>query len=234
MNGGLAGRTPPAAMNPVLTLLSGVPNPAVVALSAFATIGAPPPPALDAPAAVARETPAVVAPAEIKSPFDRSFAIAGYGTSWAGSYAGAGVGGRIRIEPWTHFGIDLFGEALLVDTPHGLRHDHPIGFNLYVPLRLNEDWRFRPLLGMCVVASFIEAEKEGAPRADDVLVGAHAGAGVERAIGSRFSAFLEVQGSGWMGHDRAVQGWTGAVGNDLKPFAVAQAMLGLSAHLGSK
>ena len=35
-----------------------------------------------------------------------------------------------------------------------------------------------------------------------------------------------------MGHDRAVQGWTGAVGNEVQPFAVGQANLGLTFHLG--
>ncbi len=222
-------------MNPVLTLLPGFATPSVLALSAFTAVSAPASPVLEPPApAVTVEAPAPSAPTGSTSPFDRVFALAGYGTTWAGSYSGAGVGGRIRIEPWAHFGIDLFGEALVVESPHGLRHDHPIGFNLYVPLRFSDVWRFRPLLGMCVVASFIEPEQKGAPRADDVLVGAHAGAGIERALGSHFSAFLEVQGSGWMGHDRAVQGWTGAVGNDLKPFGIAQAMLGLSAHLGNK
>lgn len=210
-------------MNPLVALISVAPaTPAALPM---------PPPAMVAPAPA---DVAKAAPTEPTSPFDRVFAIAGYGTSWAGSYAGGGVGGRIRIEPFSRFGIDLFGEALIVQTPHGLRHDHPIGFNIYVPFRLDEVWRLRPLLGMCVVASFIEPEEKRAPRADDVLVGAHGGIGFERALGSHFSVFVEAQGSVWMGHDRAVQGWTGAVGNEMKPFAVAQAMLGVSAHLGRK
>lgn len=221
-------------MNPALTLFSALPFTPALAVSAGvanAALAMEPPPeraAVVAEASSPAPTPPVV------SPFDRVFGLGFYGTGWTGSYAGAGVGGRIRIEPWRYFGLDLFGEALLVQAPSGLRHDHPIGFNIYVPLRLDPLWRIRPLLGMCVVGSFIEAEQKGAPRADDVLVGAHAGAGVERALGSYFSVFAEVQGSVWMGHDRAVQGWTGAVGNDLRPFGVAQAMMGVSAHLGQK
>lgn len=211
-------------MNPALALaLVGIAAPAAVEPPAPAAVIAP------APADVVNATKAAA-----QSPFDSMFAIAGYGTSWAGSYAGGGVGGRIRIEPWARFGVDLFGEALIVQTPHGLRHDHPIGFNIYTPFRLDEVWRVRPLLGMCVVASFIEPEEKRAPRADDILVGAHGGVGFERALGSHFSVFMEAQGAVWMGHDRAVQGWTGAVGNEVKPFAVAQAMLGLSAHIGRR
>jgi len=229
-------------MNPALTLFSALPMPSALAFSAAmvstpaptATLDAPPsasPPALVA-GPVSAETASTPA---ITSPFERMFAIGAYGTGWAGSYSGGGVGGRIRIEPWRYFGIDLFGEALVVETPHGVRHDHPIGFNIYVPLSLSPEWRFRPLLGMCVVASFIEAEQQGAPRADDVLVGAHVGGGFERALGPYLSVFAEAQGSVWMGHDRAVQGWTGAVGNDLKPFGVGQLMLGVTAHvLGRK
>lgn len=181
---------------------------------------------LGASTARAAETP----PKAETTPFDRLFALGGYGTAWAGSYKGTGVGGRVRVEPWKFFGIDLFGEALVVESPHGFRHDHPFGFNIYTPIDLGEGFRFRPLLGMCFVASYVEPEEKSAPRADDLLVGAHAGVGFERALGSTFSAFAEVQGSYWLGHDRAVQGWTGAVGNDLTGFRVAQVMLGVSAH----
>lgn len=220
-------------MSPPLALLPLLPPQVALALALGAP--APMPATADAPLPAAVADAPTQAPAgPVKSPFSRMFAIAGYGTSWAGSYAGAGAGGRLRIEPWERLGLDLFTEALMVQTPHGLRHDHPFGFNVYVPFRFAEEWRIRPLLGMCFVASFIEPETKGAPRADDLLVGAHAGVGLERAMGSYFSAFVEVQGSGWMGHDRAVQGWTGAVGNEMKGYGVAQAMLGVSAHLGSK
>ena len=88
------------------------------------------------------------------SPFDRTFGISSYATGWHGAYGGVGVGGRLRYEAFPFLGLDLFGEALLVPVPHGLRHDHPVGFNLYVPFRVGQVVRLRPLLGMCVTPSF--------------------------------------------------------------------------------
>lgn len=168
------------------------------------------------------------------SPFDRMFGVGAYATGWAGAYGAYGVGGRVRVEPLSWLGVDLFGEAYLVTTPHGIRHDHPIGFNLYTPFRFGSVVRLRPLLGMCVVASFIEPTEPQAPRADDVLVGAHAGAGLEFALGSRVSLFAEAKAVVWVGHDRTVQGWTGAVGNQMQPFVVGQGQVGLTVHLGSR
>lgn len=188
---------------------------------------------LFASAAFAGEPPAVRAAREV-SPYERTFGVGAYATGWGGAYGGAGVGGRIRIEPWRFIGADLFGEALVVQAPSGVRHDHPVGFHLYVPIRFGERVRLRPLIGMCVVASFIEPNEPGAPRADDVLVGAHVGAGLDLALHSRLSFFAEAKGVVWMGHDRSVQGWTGAVGNEVQPFVVAQAQLGLMVHFGER
>ena len=169
-----------------------------------------------------------------RSPFDRTFGLATYATGWSGAYGGAGVGGRLRVEPWRFLGVDLFSEHLLVTSPTGLRHDHPIGFHLYTPVRLSEVVQLRPLLGMCVVFSAIEPEQRHAPRADDVLVGAHLGAGLDLSLHSRLSFFAEAKAVAWMGHDRSVQGWTGAVGNQVQPFLVAQAQLGFTVHLGER
>jgi hypothetical protein len=188
---------------------------------------------LIAPSVFAAEPPVVRATRE-PSPYERTFGVGAYATGWEGAYGGAGVGGRIRIEPWRFVGADLFGEALLVQAPSGLRQDHPIGFHLYLPVRFGERVRLRPFVGLCAVASFIEPSEPFAPRADDVLVGAHVGAGVDLALHSRLSFFAEAKGVLWMGHDRSVQGWTGAVGNQVQPFAVAQAQLGLMVHFGEQ
>jgi len=188
---------------------------------------------LAAPTALADAPPSVRA-ARSLSPYERTFGLGAYATGWHGAYGGYGVGGRIRVEPWRFLGVDLFGEALLVATPAGVRHDHPIGFHLYVPFSLTESVRLRPLLGMCVVASFIEPVEPRAPRADDVLVGAHLGAGLDVALHSRVSLFAEAKAVVWVGHDRSVQGWTGAVGNQVQPFVVGQAQVGLMVHLGER
>ncbi len=177
------------------------------------------------------DTVEVTTPAT-RSPFTRTFGLGAYATGWAGAYGGGGVGGRIRYEAFSFLGLDLFGEALIVPVAHGLRHDHPIGFNLFVPLRIGQVVRLRPLLGMCVTASFFHPEEPGAPRADTILVGAHAGGGLELALHDRLSFVLEAKAVAWFGNDRSVQGWTGAVGGDVKPFLLGQAQLGFTFHLG--
>lgn len=185
-------------------------------------------------ASLADEPPALVAGHHASSPFDRTFGFGAYATGWAGAYGAGGLGGRVRVEPWSRLGIDLFGEAYLVASPSGIRHDYPIGFNLYTPFRLGAVVRVRPMLGMCVVASFIEPSTPNAPRADDVLVGAHLGGGLELALHDRLSFFAEAKAVVWMGHDRTVQGWTGAVGGEVQPFVVGQGQIGLTVHLGSR
>ncbi len=172
------------------------------------------------------------APDAPRATFDENLGVGFYGTGWLGAYPGAGVGGRIRWEPFDLLGIDLFGEALLVENPGGggLRHDYPIGFNLFVPIDLGEHVRLRPLFGFCAVFSLIEPASEGAPRADDVLFGIHGGAGVEWSPLRHFSFFLDVQATGYLGHDRSSQGWTGEVSEDYATFGLVQASLGTQVH----
>jgi hypothetical protein len=163
--------------------------------------------------------------------FDDNLALGVYGTSWAGAYAGVGVGGRLRWEPFALLGVDLFTEHLLVENPGGgLRHDHPIGFNLYVPIEIHPTFRFRPLFGFCAVFSQIEPAQEGAPRADDVLFGIHGGAGIEWSPFRLVSLFLDVQATGYLGHDRSSHGWTGEVSEEYATFGVVQASLGAQVH----
>lgn len=172
-------------------------------------------------ATLSEETPA----------FERDFAITAYLSSWAGDYASIGVGGRVRYEPLDWFGIDLFGEAYVVDWPGAFRHDYPIGFNLYTPFEITEGFRLRPLFGFCAVFSFIEPAEEGGPRADDVLFGIHAGGGAELELSSHWSLFFDAQAFVYFGHDRTTQGWTGAVGEEIDVSTIAQMSLGVQLHL---
>ncbi len=163
--------------------------------------------------------------------FDEDLALGVYGTAWAGAYPGVGGGGRLRWEPFDMLGLDLFAESLIVDNPGGgLRHDHSIGFNLYIPIELTPSFRIRPLFGFCAVFSMIEPAQDGAPRADDVLFGIHGGAGVEWSPQRYFSVFLDVQATGYLGHDRSSHGWTGEVSEEYGTFAVVQASLGAQVH----
>ncbi len=168
-----------------------------------------------------------------KTAFERPFALSAYGVGWAGAYTAGGVGGRARWEMVPgRFGVEVLAEHLVVDGPGGFRHDHPIGFNLYVPLRVSRAVRLRALAGACTVFSFVEPEHAGAPRADDILFGVHGGAGLEVALHPRVSWFFDAQAIGYLAHTRTGQGWTGSVGASERVVAVLQPTTGLSIHLG--
>lgn len=164
--------------------------------------------------------------------FDRPFAFGGYAVGWGGSYFAGGIGGRIRWEPFEELGFDVFGEGLVVDWPVGIRHDWQVGFNMYYPIELAPGFRLRPLFGFCTVFSLIEPDPSTAPRADDVLFGAHAGIGFEIAIEMWGSWFIEAQGAVWAGHDRSQTRWTGTVEDTYAPFGTAQLLTGFAVHFG--
>jgi hypothetical protein len=162
--------------------------------------------------------------------FDRHLAIAGYATGHAGSYRAAGVGGRARWEPFEWFGLEAYLEATLVDWPGALRHDYPNGFNAYVPIPVGRDLRLKPFLGFCDILSFIEPAEDGAPRADDVLFGAHTGFGAEWTKGKLWSLFADLQLNVYAGHDRTAQSWTGGVDEEFAVFWNLQLNLGMQLH----
>lgn len=182
---------------------------------------------------LARPASAQDAPADAISAFDREFAVAVYGTGHAGSYLAGGVGGRLRWEPFDWLGVEAYLEATLVDWPGGLRHDYPNGFNVYIPLRVG-DFRFRPFLGFCDILSFIEPQEQHAPRADDVLFGAHAGVGAEWGVHSMWSLFADLQANFYGGHDRTAEGWTGGVDEELTFFWNLQLNVGVQFHVGRR
>ena len=165
--------------------------------------------------------------------FDREFAAAVYATGHAGSYLSGGLGGRLRWQPFEHFGVEAYLEATLVDWPGGLRHDYPNGFNVYVPIRAG-DFQLRGFVGFCDILSFIEPEEQHAPRADDILFGAHAGVGLEWAAHSMWSLFADLQANFYGGHDRTAEGWTGGVDEELTFFWNVQLNVGVQFHLGRR
>ncbi|GAB4198346.1 MAG: hypothetical protein OHK0013_07400 [Sandaracinaceae bacterium] len=185
-----------------------------------------------APTTARADAPFAASPDEAGLAAEHPFGFGVYVSGWLGSYAAAGVGGRLRWEPFDELGVEVFGEAHYVDHAPGLRHDHQLGFDLYVPIRLGAGFRLRPLFGFCVVISMIEPVEQHAPRADDVLFGAHAGVGLEWSANEWLALFVEAQGTGWMGHDRSTERWTGAISDTYVPFGTAQVILGASAHFG--
>lgn len=164
------------------------------------------------------------------SPWDQQLAVGFYATGHAGSYLAGGGGGRLRYEPFEWLGVEAYLEMTVVDWPGGFRHDYPNGFSLYVPIRAG-DFRFRPFLGFCDILSFIEPEQEHAPRADDILFGAHIGVGAEIAVHSHFSLFADLQANVYAGHDRTSEGWTGGVDEEFAPFWNIQLNIGVQAHV---
>ncbi len=168
-----------------------------------------------------------------KDAFDRSFALGVYALNWSGSYRGLGVGGRVRWEPFDLLGVDLYSEHLVVEDDLGFRHDHPIGFSLYVPIELFDNFRVRPLFGMCAVFSFTETENAGVESLDDILFGLHAGVGAEFALNSFLSIYLESQLTGYLGHERynSAGGWTAHVGDNLDGTFIVSNALGFQIHL---
>ena len=165
--------------------------------------------------------------------FRQPWLIGAYSMGWAGSYDALGVGGKIGWRPFAHFGIETFGEALAVKNVGGFRHDHPIGFNLYTPIGLGSHVELRPLFGMCAVFSFIEPTRQSAPRADDILLGVHAGAALDVALSRLFSLFIEGQGTLYMGHERYSQAWSGSVDGRMKAFTLVQISAGMEFHFPS-
>lgn len=172
----------------------------------------------------------LVATALAETPFDRPFAIATYAAGRAGAYTAGGLGGRIRVQPFRSFGLDLYGEATVVDWAGGFRHDYPNGFNLYGAIPVGRA-RILPYFGACDVLSFGEPLEPGGPRADDVMVGLHTGVGVEIPLGRAMSLFADGQVDLYAGHDRSMHGWTGDVGEDLLPVWTGQANVGLQYHV---
>jgi hypothetical protein len=172
------------------------------------------------------------ADAPIESAYQRPVAFGAYSIAWAGAYAAIGGGARARWEMVPELGVEVFAEALAVEHTGGVRHDHPIGFDLFVPITLTPWLRLRPLFGFCAVFSLVEPQEAHAPRADDILFGVHGGGGIELAVGTWVSFFLDLQANLWIGHDRAAQGWTGGIEDTYVPFGSGQIALGAQLHLG--
>lgn len=202
------------------------------ALAAEPPAPAPPTaPHASVPPLEARRAPDAPAAPKSASPFDKKIGGSGYAVAVTGAYSGVGLGGRLRWEMFRFFGVELFGEGLLVESRAGVRHDYPVGFHLFSPFRLGERVRLRPLAGMCAAFSFVEPSAPGGVRADDVLFGVHGGVGLEVALASFLSAFVDAKGTTYLGHGRTTQGYTGDVGEKLEPYVLAQGSLGLSLHL---
>ncbi len=161
--------------------------------------------------------------------WSRPFAVGAYVAGRGGAYTAGGVGGRARIQPFRHAGLDLYLELTAVDWPGGFRHDYPNGFSVFAAVPLGPV-QLRPYFGFCDVISLVEPTQPGAPRADDVMLGAHAGVGADVAVSRSVSLFVDAQADLYAGHDRSSGGWTGDVAEDLVPMLTGQVNAGLQLH----
>lgn len=168
-----------------------------------------------------------------RSDLDRRWALGGYASAWGGSYEALGLGGRLSLRAFSRLGVQVFGESYLVRVPQGRRHDHPVGFDLFVPIALSDRVQLRPLGGFCAVFSFIDSQQDHTPAANDILFGVHAGLGLSWLFMPRVSLFSEVQAIGWLGHGRTSGRWTGGLDGKLRGTGVVQGTLGVEVHVGS-
>ncbi|MCB9631564.1 MAG: hypothetical protein H6721_05420 [Sandaracinus sp.] len=196
----------------------------LLALAAFAAVAH-----VAVPSAHADDTELV--PWSQRHAFDRDFGIGVYASGRAGYREAVGLGGEVRWEPFDRLGVDVFAEAFVVDEPGYRRLDVPIGFDLYVPFRVSEHVRLRPLAGFCSVFSFQDAQRDGVDDTHDVQFGVHGGAGLEVALGRFVSLTLDVKGIVYFGHDRYSGGWDDHVSDELRAFGVAQGNLGVMMRL---
>lgn len=172
----------------------------------------------------------VAANPEAPPAFEQPIAVGAYGTARGGSYGARGVGGRFRWEPDAPVALELYLEVETVDWSGGPRLDLPNGFRIYRPIAWGPV-RVKPGFGFCDIVSLVGPTQPDGPRADDVLLGVHADLGAEVAFSRSWSLFLDGQADVYAGHDRKSGGWTGDVGESLRPFATAQVNLGVQVHV---
>ena len=168
---------------------------------------------------------------EPQGPFDRDFGISAYYAGWAGGYDAGGVGFRLRWEPFSHLGLEVYSELRDATVPLGSRIQLPSGFNLYVPMAPLSGFRVRALAGLCTMFVFNSAAKAGGVDTQDVQFGVHIGAGAELALHDQLSVFLDLTYQGYWGNRHSGDAWSGALNDELDRTDSAQLGLGLQLHL---
>lgn len=173
----------------------------------------------------------LIEPPEPSGPFAHDFGISAYYAGWAGGYDAGGVGFRLRWEPFSHLGLEVYSELLDATVPLGSRIQLPSGFNLYIPIEPLDGFRVRALAGLCTMFVFNSAAKAGGVDTQDVQFGVHIGAGAELALHDQLSVFLDLTYQGYWGNRHSGDAWSGALNDELDRTDSAQLGLGLQLHL---
>lgn len=156
-------------------------------------------------------------------------ALGARASSWVGPYSAPGAGGQIKLRPWQALGVELFSDNFAWRQSEAWRHDHVIGFSLYLPtLVAGEGWFLAPSGGACVDFRFAHPDRAGAPGTSDVLFGVHGGLMLEVFLLEGFSAQLNATGYAYLGHQTGVQGWSARVSNQLSTSGVGLVTGGLN------
>ncbi len=160
---------------------------------------------------------------------DHPFAIGTRTSWWGGRYQSSGVGGHLKLRPWSWIGVEAFSDNFFRDRGDTLQRDHVIGFSLYLPSIIHsKSWFLAPMVGACVDFRFQDSFDGDGPSSSDILFGAHAGLMTEIFLPHGFSLEATAALYGYMGNDAEVDGWRIRTSNDIEFTPVAQLSAGIN------
>ncbi len=147
---------------------------------------------------------------------DHPIAIGTRASGWFGDYFAPGLGGHIKIRPWSWLGVELFSDNFARPQDGVWRHDHVIGFSAYLPAILaGDDWFIGPSLGACVDFRFAHPEGE-TPSTSDILFGVHGGLMAELFLANGFSMQMNATVYAYIGHETEFERWSAQISNELQ------------------
>jgi hypothetical protein len=144
-------------------------------------------------------------------------AIGTRASGWIGDYAAPGVGGHLKIRPFEWIGVETFADNFAMSVGDAVRHDHVIGFSLFLPSLIG-DRRFfvSPTLGSCVDFRFVRPLEGDRPATRDILFGVHGGLMAELFVWHGFAVELDATVYAYLGHDTGTERWTSRISNHLE------------------
>ncbi len=147
---------------------------------------------------------------------DHPIAMGTRASGWVGDYSAPGLGGHLKIRPFEWIGVETFADNFAMVQQETVRHDHVIGFSLYLPSLIGTQTFFvSPTLGSCVDFRF-EHPLDDRPKTRDILFGIHGGLMAEVFIWHGFALELDATVYGYIGHDTGTERWTSRISNHLE------------------
>jgi hypothetical protein len=144
-------------------------------------------------------------------------ALGSRASGWVGDYSAPGIGGHLKIRPFEWIGVEAFADNFALKSEDTFRHDHVIGFSLYLPSLIgNNSFFVSPTLGSCVDFRFEHPLEGDRPAARDILFGVHAGVMAEWFVWQGFALEANATVYGYLGHDTGTERWTSRISNHLE------------------